>query len=576
MKTLIVEDDPVMQRLLDKILQIRGHEVTICGDAETAWEAYQRDAYQLVLLDWMLPGMNGLQLCRQIRTLPCGDHSVILAITACNKAEDLQQVLKAGADDYLAKPVSIGLLKIRLAIAEQQVQNLTVRKQAEARLSGMLRQLEKSRDDLLSILNQLRIGTAITDQHGCITFFSQAAQRLFGKRQPEVLGKPWEKICALQEQDKTKLQAMFTRPLEQRTKVPLRVEVPGKLHYWVEVEVQDDPRDPQRKIFFFYDMSEVYDLRRQLHAKAHFQNLVGKSEPMSAIYQLIQDISKVDSTVLIEGETGTGKELVARAIHYASHRQDKPFIAVNCAGLTDSLLGSQLFGHRRGAFTGAIEDHAGFFEAANGGTLFLDEIGDIPMNVQTSLLRVLQEKEITRLGETRSRKIDVRVLAATHRNLSEEVTKGNFRADLLYRIRVIRIQIPPLCDRREDIPLLVGSFLGQCRAITGKLVPEVSIEAMRILMEYHWPGNVRELKSAIEFSVIRCKGSVIAPEDLPPEIIDSAYQKPIFNDSKVDEKSQIMAALEQAKGSRTVAARLLGIGRATLYRRLALLKINTA
>ena len=234
------------------------------------------------------------------------------------------------------------------------------------------------------------------------------------------------------------------------------------------MDVKDDPRDARGKIFFLYDVTEVHDLRRLLDERAQFHDLLGKSKAMQLVYQQIRDVARVDSTVLIEGETGTGKELVARAIHSSSHRKDKPFVAVNCAGLTESLLSSQLFGHKRGAFTGAIEDHQGLFEAANGGTLLLDEIGDIPMTVQNQLLRVLQEREIVRLGESRPRKIDVRVLAATHRSLSDEAAKGNFRSDLFYRIRVARISLPPLRDRREDIPLLAASFLAQFSAAEWK------------------------------------------------------------------------------------------------------------
>ena len=189
------------------------------------------------------------------------------------------------------------------------------------------------------------------------------------------------------------------------------------------MDVKDDPRDARGKIFFFYDVTEVHDLRRLLDERAQFHDLLGKSKAMQLVYQQIRDVARVDSTVLIEGETGTGKELVARAIHSSSHRKNKPFIAVNCAGLTESLLSSQLFGHKRGAFTGAIEDHQGLLEAANGGTLLLDEIGDIPLTVQNQLLRVLQEREITRLGESRPRKIDVRVLAATHRSLERRGSK---------------------------------------------------------------------------------------------------------------------------------------------------------
>ncbi|MFA9562049.1 MAG: sigma-54 interaction domain-containing protein, partial [Nitrospirota bacterium] len=274
------------------------------------------------------------------------------------------------------------------------------------------------------------------------------------------------------------------------------------------------------------------------------------------------------TTVLIEGETGTGKELVARAIHFSSYRKDAPFIAVNCAGLTESLLGSQLFGHKRGAFTGAVSDHQGVFEAANGGTLFLDEIGDIPLTVQTSFLRVLQEREVTPLGESKPRKVDARVLVATNRNLVEAVDSGQFRADLLYRIRIARIHLPPLRNRQEDIPLLSGTFLKLARSMTQKDVDSFSPAAMRSLLDYYWPGNVRELRSAIESAVIQCEGTNIEASDLPPEIATDHRPSPgIEGDS--DDKGTILSALDRAQGNRSEAARLLGISRATLFRRLS-------
>jgi DNA-binding NtrC family response regulator len=247
-------------------------------------------------------------------------------------------------------------------------------------------------------------------------------------------------------------------------------------------------------------------------------------------------------------------------------------MAVNCAGLTDSLLASQLFGHKRGAFTGAVGDQKGVFEAAQCGTLFLDEIGDISMAVQTGLLRVLQEKEITRLGETRPVRVDVRIIAATHRDLHVEVAEGRFRADLLYRIRIARIELPPLRARREDIPLLAASFLRQSRAATSKPVQDISDDVMRVLMDYAWPGNVRELRSAIEFAVIRCKGEMLKVDDLPPEIRIAPLRSPAEGQAiegiAADEGQRILAALRQSGGNRAAAARLLGIGRTTLYRRL--------
>ena len=454
--------------------------------------------------------------------------------------------------------------------------NVTARKVAENQLREMFHQVEKSRNDLLSILNELRIGTAMTDENGNVVFLSAAGHRLFGGLEGGGPGGHWNDLFGLDPENTAQLQALIQQPPEKRAKIPVHVDRSDGRRLWLEVDVKDDPRGARGKIFFFYDVTDVHDLRRLLDERAQFHDLLGKSKAMQAVFQQIRDVARVDSTVLIEGETGTGKELVARAIHASSHRKDKPFVAVNCAGLTESLLASQLFGHKRGAFTGAIEDHEGLFEAANGGTLLLDEIGDIPTTVQNQLLRVLQEREIVRLGESRPRKIDVRVLAATHRSLSDEVTKGNFRSDLFYRIRVARISVPPFRARREDIALLAASFLAQFAAASGKRVTELSNDALGLLTDYDWPGNVRELRSAIEFAVIRCTGAVIQPDDLPPEILQTAdFDSTIPGDPLTDEKARFLQALERSRGNRAMAARLLGISRATLYRRLADLKISS-
>ncbi|MBI4000464.1 MAG: sigma 54-interacting transcriptional regulator, partial [Nitrospira defluvii] len=363
-------------------------------------------------------------------------------------------------------------------------------RRAQRHLTTKLLDMERSRDDVAAILQQLGLATLLIDQEGHVRFLSASAAHLLGIA-PLDTSPPWETLLPLTKADRLALQKMLREPPLQRERVRCHFDTPAGQRLWLEVEIQDDPRDARTKIVFLHDMTDVHHLRRLLDMKAHCYDLVGKSRGMTQVYELIQDLARVDSTVLIEGETGTGKELVARALYQASVRHQGPFIAANCAGLTDSLLGSQLFGHKRGAFTGAIEDHQGLFEAAHGGILFLDEIGDIPHNVQTSLLRVLQEREVTRLGESKPRKVNVRVLAATHHNLNSDVAKGTFRSDLLYRIRVARIHLPPLRERKEDIPLLVTSFLAEARASMGKVIHRASAAAMAMLMEYHWPGNVR-------------------------------------------------------------------------------------
>lgn len=444
---------------------------------------------------------------------------------------------------------------------------------AEERLTEALRELEQSHRDLNSIFDRLRLGTAVTDAEGCVSFLSRTAAEWLECEPTDRIGRPWVDLFEGLDVRTEGLERSFELPEAERQRVELRVKASSETH-WFEVDLRDDPRDPNRRMLFFYDVSDLHRLRAVLGDQASYGEMIGRSPVMVQVYELIRELGPYDTTVLVEGETGTGKELVAQAIHGAGPRGEGPFIAVNCAGLTESLLTSQLFGHRKGSFTGAIEDRVGVFEAANGGTLFLDEIGDIPMAVQTALLRVLQEREVTPVGDTTPRKVDVRVVAATNKNLQEEVDAGRFRADLFYRIRVARVELPPLADRREDVPLLGQRFLQDLALAFGKEVRSISDEALALLLDYEWPGNVRELRSAIEFGVIRAKGEALQPADLPPEVIQLGRGGGSGEDDREQERRRLLSALRQAKGNRSRAARLLGISRATFYRRLEQLDLR--
>ncbi len=263
---------------------------------------------------------------------------------------------------------------------------------------------------------------------------------------------------------------------------------------------------------------QVEAARRRLGERHRFANLIGKSAAMQTVFDAVQQAAASDATVLVAGESGTGKELVAGAIHHHGRRAERPFVTVNCSALSESLLESELFGHVEGAFTGAIRSRVGRFEEADGGTLFLDEIGDISPFIQVKLLRVLQEREIERVGDSRRRKVDIRVIAATHADLARQVEAGSFRQDLYYRIKVFPIRLPPLRERREDIPLLIRHFLDKFNRQTGKAVESVALEAMRALMAWRWRGNVRELENAIEHGFVLCRGPRIELADLPVEI----------------------------------------------------------
>jgi len=305
-----------------------------------------------------------------------------------------------------------------------------------------------------------------------------------------------------------------------------------------------------------------------------FGGLVGRSSLMKEVFSAIQQVAETETTVLITGETGTGKELVARAVHEKSGRSARPFLAVNCAGLAEGVLESELFGHVKGAFTGASRDKEGLFAAADGGTIFLDEVGDVSLRLQQRLLRVLQEREVTPVGAVKPRSVDVRIVAATHRDLRAELEAGRFREDLFYRLNVFRIALPPLRERREDIPLLIEEALRRLRERSPAAVPDsVSPLVLRILRRHDWPGNVRELFAAVESAAVRAGGRRIEAQHLPEEIRremegeseDERYQPP---DSEAEERAAIVAALEEAGGVRTRAARLLGMSRTTLWRRM--------
>jgi DNA-binding NtrC family response regulator len=298
---------------------------------------------------------------------------------------------------------------------------------------------------------------------------------------------------------------------------------------------------------------------------------VARTEEMKRVLGLAGRAAKVDSTVLITGESGVGKERVARLIHEESGRAHKAFVAVNCAAVTESLLESELFGHAKGAFTGATNDRPGLFEAASGGTLFLDEVGEVPTAMQAKLLRVLQEREVRRVGENQSRKVDVRVVAATNRNLLDEVNAGRFRQDLYYRLRVIELKVPPLRERREDILPLARMLLAEATERMGRRVASFSPQAADQLLRYPWPGNVRELGNAIERAVALCEGPRVEVEDLPEEV--RAAPPSLLPDAgprtlEDMERAYILAVLARNEGNRARTAEQLDIGIATLYRKL--------
>ncbi len=324
-------------------------------------------------------------------------------------------------------------------------------------------------------------------------------------------------------------------------------------------------------IEIFRDISLINELKDELKGRYSFDNIIGKNYRVHEVFELLREVAPTKATVLIEGETGTGKELIANAIHHNSPRSGASFIKVNCAALSEGLLESELFGHVKGAFTGAINDKIGRFEMADGGTIFLDEIGDITPHTQVKLLRVLQEGEFERVGGTKTVKINVRVITATNKDLKAMVERSEFREDLYYRLKVVPVRLPPLRERKDDIPLLVRHFIEKFNREMNMEVTNVSPAAMELLMEYNYPGNIRELEHIIEHAFVRCQGKTINPENLPRDLQNNYIISNVMSQSeplKALEKEMIVQALRETDWKYSECSRKLNISRTTLWRRM--------
>jgi len=432
-----------------------------------------------------------------------------------------------------------------------------------------------------TILDSINEGVFTVDLNWRITSFNLAAERITQVKRREALGRQCcdvfrasicENACVLRRtmsSGRPILNATAHIINQKGERIPIRIST---------ALLKDESGKPIGGVETFQDLSPIEQLQKELKSRYTFEDIVGRSSAMRKLFEILPQISESSSTVLIEGASGTGKELFARAIHSLSPRKNKPFIAVNCAALPDTLLESELFGHKAGAFTDARRDKPGRFTLANGGTIFLDEIGDISPAMQVRFLRVLQDKIIEPLGGVEPIKTDVRVVAATNRDLSRQVQEGVFREDLYYRIRVISLKLPGLNQRREDIPLLVDHLVAKFNRLQGKNIEGVSEEVMAQLMEYEYPGNVRELENIIEQAFVLCRGQLIEPHHLPAEMrpadaVGYGGSSPMSLSSM--EKLLIGEALRRHKGSRTKAARQLGINPSTLYRKLKSYKMNS-
>ena len=533
----------------------------------------------------MPPGIDGIETIRRIRKI---DRDIEIVIMTAYTDKSLPEIIH---DMELLHKV----LYIRKPFAREEIQQITLslvgKWNVEKALAGEREKLARSNRRLEAVLNATGDAMAMYDGGGRLVFANEGYEKLLdlseGKLKeisaedleerfrerfqppslPDLEGKfligESEEPAAGAATDQLPRQRLFYR-----SSAPVRggaAEVMGRLDVY---------RDVSREIEVERMKAEVLRLRNELEKTYSFAGMVGNSESMQKVYSLMNQAAESDIAVLISGESGTGKELVARSFHYGSRRKGGPFVAVNCAALPEGLMESELFGHERGAFTGAVEQRIGAFERAGGGTIFLDEVGDMQPALQAKLLRVLQEKEVQRLGGTGTRPIDVRVIAATNKDLEGAIREGVFREDLFYRLAAFPIAIPPLRERREDIPLLANHFLDKHAGASDKRLGGLSTAALRVLLQYDWPGNVRELENVIERAVLLETTEVLQAGNLPSQLFPTGAGQedrrapPAILPLEEVERQAMVQALELSDNNASAAARALGVNRATLYRKL--------
>lgn len=435
-----------------------------------------------------------------------------------------------------------------------------------------------------TIVDTLQDGLVVVDPFGSIRAVNPAAEKMTGYREEELIGKSCRVLnctgCRIRgEGAGEKWCGLFSVGVMLDKKCLITQKSRRVIHIVKSASVlRDEQGRAIGAVETLRDMSEIVRKQREIETLRQtcnlndgFYGLLGKTAVMQNLFEIIDNVAQSEAPVLIQGESGSGKELIARAIHNAGPRRDKPYIKVNCAALNENLLESELFGHIRGAFTGAEQTRVGRFEAAHEGTLFLDEIGDIPLSIQVKLLRVLEEMHIERVGDHTPIPVNVRVISATNKDIETMIGAGKFREDFYFRISVFPLTSPPLRQRRDDIPLIIQSFIGQNAVKSGKKILGLTSEAMQKVLKYHWPGNVRELRNAIEYAFVLCPSGAIDVAHLPPKIAAGGKRFPDHGQNgwhDPSEREALVEALHKASGNQSQAARILGVSRVTIWKRI--------
>jgi PAS domain S-box-containing protein len=514
--------------------------------------------------------------CREVFLgVPCLVSCPFKGLDEPKQREPVLRLPGDGDENYLVTRIATPVYDA----ARQIVGCLTIL-QDHAPIADLVNRIHYEERSLKIILDNLEVGIFTVDRGGVVTFFNTAAEKITGFSRQEVLGRPCAAIFrgdSAADLDLLKETITSDSPrsgIESRILTREGVALPIRATY---LPLRNENGIAVGGLATFSDLTLVHQLKQAIEDRYTYYDMVGKSPAMQRIFENVQVVAKTDATVLIEGPTGTGKDFLAKVIHSASRRSAKPLVKVNCAAIPDTLLESEMFGYVKGAFTGAVQDRIGRFQAADGGTIFLDEIGDLPLALQAKLLRVIEEKVFFRLGTSQTTKVDVRVISASNQSLERLVARKQFREDLYYRLNVFRIELPSLKDRTADVPLLIGHILRRLSTSKGVAPPEVSENAMQVLLNYTYPGNIRELENILEHALILCQESVLRRKHLPdylrqrPEAAGGGRERGEISGSS--ERTRILAALRRHNGNRSRAARALGMDRSTLWRKIKKLQL---
>ena len=562
-KILVIDDEESIRFTFTALLAKKGHEVMTAEGYPGAIDMISSIPFDLIFADIILGGRTGIDILQEVRRrdLRCP----VVIITGEPNIETAAESVRLGAFDYIPKPIRKDTLVRVTNMALHHKAVIDERDLAEA-------EKERYRLNLEAIFRSVKDAIVTVDTEMRVIQANSATESICGVSARDITGRRFDDVsshCGKSCHGFLKETLEGKRTLRDRRLECRHYRRPRQVALVTSSPLINRNAEFVGAVLVIRDITRLEDLERALKDWHQFHNIVGKSSRMREIYGLLEALAETDTTVLISGESGTGKELVARAIHYHGTRAESPLVTVNCSALAENLLESELFGHVKGAFTGAVREKIGRFQAANGGSIFLDEIGDISPKIQLGLLRVLQEKEFERVGDSKPLKVDVRVIASTNRDLREKVRQGEFREDLFYRLKVVEIPVPPLRERREDIPLLVDHFRALFNRNFKKDVGGVSDQVHRIFMQYPWPGNVRELEHAIEHAFILCRGQTIRVEHLPIDIREYEEKKTgSVKETAQDEAARILRALEKTGWNKAEAARLLGVSRQTIYRKI--------